>query len=248
MTPVTHVFFDLHGVLVKTDHPDRRPYTEARSRYLSGRFGGDPADWTEAQRLVAADWDSYYVDLDLDGDDSLTHMWEGETRTLRALFRLTGRPYPPPDELRRLVREQLYDVTSQIDLFYPDAHHALQALAGQPFTFGVISHGATPYAQGLLVGAGVREQFAGPIITPTEVGYFGKKDEGYFRLGFAQAGVAPQACLVVDDRPVCLEEAAALGAHVVLIDRADRFPAWPGWRLPDLVGLPDLLSRLPAKL
>ncbi len=248
MTPITHLFFDLHGVLVEVDRPGRRPYAVARSRYLAGRFGGDPQAWADAQRLVAADWDSYYADLDLDGDDSLAHMWEGTTRTLRALFRLTGHPYPPSDELARLVRDQFYDVTSQVDLLYPDAHEMLDTLADRPLILGLISHGIMPYAEGLLVGAGVRDRFTGPIVTPAEVGYYGKKDEGYFRLAFARAGAAPEQCLVVDDRPACAQVAVALGASAVLIDRDDRRTGWDGQRLPDLTGLLLLLSRLQLKV
>jgi FMN phosphatase YigB (HAD superfamily) len=240
MSRITHVFFDLHGTLV--DAVVRLPplYRAALGRYMAGRYGGDPAEWAEANRRVVEDWDSYYADLDLSGEDSLEQMWEGQTRTLRALFRLTGRPYPPPDEMTWLVHAHHYAVTSQCDGLYPEVYGVLQAVHAMPLTLGVISQAVTGHAGGLLVGAGVREWFTGPIITPDVAGYFGK-DAGYFRLAFAGAEAAPQQCVVVDDDPDTLRIAAALGARAVLIDRAGLYADGETVILPDLGRLPEVL-------
>lgn len=242
---ITHVFFDLHGTLVDATGLLLPCYNRALGALLAGRYGGDPADWAEAHRRVLADWDSYYADLDLSGDDGLAHMWEGQTRTLRALFRLTVRPYPPPDEMACLVREHHYLVTSQCDALYPDAHKALRALHAMPLTLGVISNAVVGHAEGCLVGAGVREWFQGPIIGPEVIGYFGK-DAACFRFAFARASVPPERCAVVDDHPAAMCHARQSGARAVLVDRARRHGDDPGGAdavLPDLSSLPDLLRQ-----
>ncbi len=124
---ITHVFFDLHGTLI--DAANRLPpcYAQAQAALLAARYGGAPADWIEANRRVTADWDSYYADLDLGSDDGLDQLWEGQTRILRALFRLTGRPCPSSEEMSRLVREQHYLITRHCDALYPDARAALRS-------------------------------------------------------------------------------------------------------------------------
>ncbi len=244
---ITHVFFDLHGTLI--DAASRLPpcYAQAQADLLSARYGGDPTAWVEANRRVIADWDSYYADLDLGGDDSLDQMWEGQTRVLRALFRLTGQPYPSPEELAALVREQPYRIASRCDALYPDARIALEAIRADDrlsgLVLGVISNAVAGHTEGCLVGAGVRDWFAGPVVGPDTVGWFGK-DEGCFRFAFAQAGAAPEGCVVVDDEPLALLVAQKLGARAVLIDRKGRRNCrWLAPVLPDLGGLPDLLRR-----
>ncbi len=244
---ITHVFFDLHGTLI--DAANRLPpcYAQAQAALLAARYGGDPAAWAEANRRVIADWDSYYADLDLGGDDSLDQMWEGQTRVLRALFRLTGRPYPLPEEMSRLVREQHYLITRRCDALYPDARATLEAIRADDrlsgLILGVISNAVRGHAEGCLEGAGVREWFAGPVVGPDTVGWFGK-DAGCFRFAFGQARAAPGCCIVVDDEPSALRGAVEAGARAVLIDRQgrrDRSGSTPV--LPDLGGLPDLLRR-----
>lgn len=237
---ISHVFFDLHGTLVDNTGVLPVQYRDALANLMVKRYGGDPADWAAANARIVADWDSYYADLDLNGDESLEQAWEGQTRTLRALFRLTGHPYPPPDELAALVRSHPFEVTKVCDALYPDARGALSAIRDMPLTLGVITHGMNGHAEGLLIGAGVRDLFAGPVITPERAGYFGK-DEGYFRLAFG--AVPAQCCVVVEDRPGHARLAAALGARVVLVDRAGRCAALPDMHvMPNLDGLPALLT------
>ncbi|MBN2472634.1 MAG: HAD family hydrolase [Anaerolineae bacterium] len=239
---ITHVFFDLHGTLVDNKGTLPGQYQAALAAFMAGRYGGDPAAWAAANARVVDDWDSYYADLDFSGDDSLAQFQEGQTRTLRALFRLTGRPYPPSEDMARLVETHRYSVTSRCDALYPDARAALADLRALPLTLGLITHGMRGHAEGLLAGAGVRGWFAGPLMTPDTAGYFGK-DEGYFRLAFG--AVPPGRCVVVEDRPVHARLAARLGARVVLVDRAGRYASEGAWGavMADLYGLPALLRE-----
>ncbi len=236
----THVFFDLYGVLV--DHTGALPgqYRAALAGFMAARYGGDPKAWAAAYARVVADWDSYYADLDFNGDDSLTQVREGETRVLRALFRLTGQPCPPPEDMAQLVDMYQYPVASRCDALYPDARAALQEMRALPLTLGLVTGVMRDRAMGLLAGAGVGAWFGGPLVTPEAAGYFGK-DESYFRLAFGS--LPPERCVVVEARPDHARLAARLGARVVLVDRAVRY-ASEGARvagMADLNGLPALL-------
>jgi FMN phosphatase YigB (HAD superfamily) len=170
------------------------------------------------QRRVVADWDSYYADLDFGGNDSLAQMREGQARTLRALFRLTGRAAPSARELERLIDEHAFEVTRRCDALYPEARPALEAIRGRGLILGLMTHSLRGQAEGLLAGAGMREVFTGPIVTPEVRGDYAREAGGY-RLAARLAGVEPGACAAVDDDPGTLRAAALAGWRTVAIDR-----------------------------
>jgi FMN phosphatase YigB (HAD superfamily) len=242
MTRPTHIFFDLHGTVIDNINVLPPLYGRALGYFMAERYGGDPQEWTAANQRVVADWANYFADLDLDAEDGLDQWVEGLIRTTRALFRLTGRPYPPPEEVRAVVDAMHYAVTSRCDAIYPDAREALVAVCDLPLTAGMITNGLHDHTVGLLVGAGVRECFTGPIITPTVAGYLGK-DEGYFRLALGAAACTPAQAIMVDDRPPVAALAAGLGMRVVLVDRGrGGLDAHRVTVIPDLRGLPSLLA------
>lgn len=242
MTRLTHVFFELHGTLVDARRTLPPLYRAALGDYMAARYGGDPAEWAEANRRVVADWDSYHADLDFGGDDSLAQMREGQARTLRALFRLTGRPAPSPRELERLIDEYAFEVTRRCDALHPEARAALEAIRGLGLTLGVMTHSLRGQAEGLLAGARVREAFAGPIVTPEVRGHYAREPGGY-RLAARLAGVEPGACAAVDSDPGVLRAAALAGWRTVAIDRGGRLgPDAAQVVLPDLTGLADALG------
>ncbi len=218
MPPITHLFFDLHGTLIDSENRLPLCYDRALGEYMAAHYGGQPHDWVVANRRIMADWDSYYADLDFSAEDGLDQMWEGETRIMRARFRLAGVPYPSAEALSVLVRRYAFHVTSRCDAFFPDAHDVLPALHSSRLTLGVITHALDGHARGLLAGGGVERLFRGPIITSEAAGRFGK-DVQCFRFACLRAGVPAAQCVVVDDSLQPLRVAAGLGAHVVLIDR-----------------------------
>lgn len=210
---ITHVLFDMFGTLV-----DSRQMTPCYARQLglamAARYGGSPEAWANANRRIVADWDSYYADLNLEGDHGLEDMWEGLLRTTRALFRLTATSEPGAAELAALSRELPYLAARNCDALFPDAREVIEHLDEAGLVLGAASHAITAQTRGTLLGANVMQHFRGPILGPDVTGVF-SKNQRYYR----SAQLVPENCLVVDDALDGIEGAQAAGMHAVYIYR-----------------------------
>lgn len=214
---ISHVFFDLHGTLV--DGAALHPcYSAALGRLMAQRFGRTPAAWADANRRVLADWDSYYTDLDLTGDNGIEDMWEGLLRTTRAMFRLLDVPMPDRGTLRALSREIPGAVTRHCNALYADARPVIQRLCAAGYMLGVTSHALEAQSRGLLRGGDVLRYFAAPVVGPDTVERF-SKDEVFYSAAARLADVDPSQCLAVDDSLVCLDGARLAGFEVLHIAR-----------------------------
>jgi FMN phosphatase YigB (HAD superfamily) len=211
--PITHIFFDLHGTLV--DSARLTPcYALHLGRVMAERYGGRPEAWTQANLAINADWDSYFADLDLDGDEGIQDMWEGMLRTTRALFRLTGISEPDLSTVTALSRELPYLATRNCDAFYPDSRAIIEQLYEAGYSLGIATHSITAQARGTLTGAGVIDYFQAAFLCPDVTGRF-QKDEQFFR----SANLPFRNCLLVDDSPGSIRGAKAAGMHTILIAR-----------------------------
>lgn len=237
---ISYIFFDLHGTLVNGGalHPC---YSAALGQFMARRFGGTAADWAEANHRVLADWDSYYADLDLDGDDGIIDMWEGLFRTTRAMFRLMDVPEPPRRVLRALSRELPGIVTRNCDALFPDARPVIERLCAAGYMLGVTSHALEDQARGLLRGGDVLRYFAAPIVGPDTVERF-VKDEAFYAFAARRAGVDPAECLTVDDSLPSVEAAQVAGFQALYIARRPGTPL--SARFPSVRDLSGLLTHL----
>lgn len=217
---ITHIFFDLHGTLVDGDalHPC---YSRAMGRILSARYGGDPGAWAQANSRILADWDSYYADLDLDGDEGLADYREGLFRTTRAMFRLMAIPEPAKDELMALAWELPGKVTQGCDAIFPDVPPVIASLHAAGYTLGVTSHALVAQGRGLLQGGGLLDYFTGPFVGPDNAEQF-RKDAAFFRLAPLLADVDPAQCVVVDDTTRYIPAIKATGMYALHLRRHDR--------------------------
>jgi FMN phosphatase YigB (HAD superfamily) len=222
------ILFDLLGTLV--DPARLNPCTALQiGQVMAGRFGGDPAGWTQAHSAVLADWDSYYADLDLSGDDGIANLWEGMLRTTRALFRLTQTPEPPLAEVIALSRELPYLTVRQCDTCYPEVKGVLERLTEAGLTLGVTSHTTSAHVRGLLEGGEIQHLINGPVLCTDSIRRY-NRDKDFFRA----SGLPPESCLVVDDQPDALHGAAEAGMKTALLCRGkataktDAFPTLRG--------------------
>ncbi len=241
---ITHLFFDLHGVLID---PRRlhQCYSAALGQLLAARYGGLPEAWERANHQIEADWDSYYADLDFGGDDCVAQMWEGEFRTTRARFRLTGTPEPSHDELMALSREIPGTIPRSCAVAYPEVIAVVARLVELGLTLSVTSHALEPQVQATLVGSGLLDYFQGKIIGTDTLGRF-LKDADYYRRAAVLLHVDPAQCAVLDDRPEPIEGAQQAGMETIFVCRPERCHdrrIHADAFMPDLT---PLLERYPA--
>lgn len=226
---ITHIFFDVHDVLVDTT-PLSKAYAANLGEIMAARYGSTPADWSQANRRVSADWYSYYADLNLSGDDGIADMWEGLYRTTRALFRLTGTPEPTKAELTALARE-LPGLAARGDVLYPEVPDVLRQLDDAGLVLGVVSHALSSHIRGVLTP--VLPHFKGMIWGADNAERF-EKDVQRYRAAAFHAHAAPENCLVLDDKPEPIENARRAGMQAIQICRKPPFPANNGTVFPHL--------------
>lgn len=247
---ITTIFFDLHGVLIDpTQLINHQPHAQAN--LLAELYGGSPEAWLNAYQTIREDWDSYWIDLDLDGETPIDDLWEGELRVLRAHFRLTGTPYPPAAELAKLARERRYLVLRRFNAAYSEAQAVLNTLSEAGFRLGVVSNAPLNHCRGALEGAGLLAYFDGRITGSDQVNTF-SKDANTYHYGLNLAGCQPAECLVADDNIDGVRGAREAGTHVVLIERSTRQDPRPLETarhlahavLPNLTALPAYIAKL----
>jgi FMN phosphatase YigB (HAD superfamily) len=207
--PIHIIYFDLIGALIDPDA--LLPcYADSLARTLRARFGGDLARWQSAVRGVFADWDSYYADLNLSGDDGIADMWEGLYRVTRGYFRLAGMPEPDQRALTTLSRSLPGEAASACAALLPDALNALRTLKAAGIRRGITTYLTADHARGILRGGGALALIDAPILTPETVERF-ERDQTYFEIAARRAGIPPESCLLVSERTDALESARAAG-------------------------------------
>jgi FMN phosphatase YigB (HAD superfamily) len=206
---------------------------------MAQRFGGSADAWAQANLAIVADWDSYFADLDFDGEDGIDDLWEGELRVTRALFRLTGVKEPDGSALAALSRELPYLATRYSDCLYADSKPVMGALYGAGFVLGVATHVISPQARGTLEGGGVLDYFRGPLLCPDVTERF-RKDRDFF----LAAHIPPENCLVIDDGIEGIRGAKAAGMCTVHLrrDRVSCQSPADHVLMGDLRGLLDYLN------
>ncbi|MBK8022446.1 MAG: HAD hydrolase-like protein [Chloroflexi bacterium] len=238
---LTHLFFDVHDVLI--DNALNIPcYATGIGRVLVERYGGSEDAWAAANRKVIADWDSYYTDLNLSGDEGMHDYFEGMFRTTRALFRLTGTPEPPFEELWALTLELPGLATKGCDALYPDARDALSRLRDLGLTLGVVS--GAPENQIRTSLEPVIDLFTGLISGSDTADRFDKDEERYLAVAL-RSGVPRDSCLIVDDKADPTAAARRAGLLSAQCDRARRVQRSPAhYLIRNLVELMPICEAL----
>jgi FMN phosphatase YigB (HAD superfamily) len=226
----THIFFGLHGTL---SDPRRlaATYDHACGVFMARHYGGAPAMWATASQRIRADWDSYYADLNLDGDDALAHLREGRFRTTRALFRLVGMDAPDIDATHRLAHDLACHTFAAGDMFYPAARTLITELNDTDNVLGVVTHLPEDQARALLCGAGMCAYFKGAIVGRCQ------RDTAFLRHLPVIAHTPATDCIVVDADARIIEAARQTGMRGIHI-------AHPGEQLPALARQINRLGSL----
>jgi beta-phosphoglucomutase-like phosphatase (HAD superfamily) len=207
-----HIFFELAGVLADPARI-RVHYPTHLGAVMFEHYGCSAGVWTKSYLEVRRDWDSYWSDLDLTGDDPLANYWEGLFRAAHALFRLAQVPEPEKDDLIAFSRILPDLVFARFDAFYDDVGTLLAELHAAGLRLHVATYWTAGAAHGLLAGAGVLPYFTPPTIA-LDLSESFEKDYALLPL---KTGVPPDQCLVVDANVRALERARAAGLNVARV-------------------------------
>jgi len=215
---VTTILFELRGVLIDPLR-ERATSSLAQAQYLSTRFGTSVEAWLKAGQQIEGDWDSYYADLDLGGDEGYRDFLEGEFRILRARFRLTDTAEPSAEVIRSLADELAYAEASAARAWFPDIGATIEALHQAGHRLGIVTNRRTAYIRGLFTHCPYTGYFTEPFMGVDTVEQFVKDAMFYRKLNLLAA-----QCLVVDRDSRSLDAAREAGFQTALLWRSDAAP------------------------
>ncbi len=173
----------------------------AWAQVLADRQGGSFVEWLTATERVAADWDSYWEDLDLSADDSLRQWREGRWRVVRAWFRLAGKAIPGSNGIGLYLDELPREVGRRIEHGWrAEALDVLRKLLGQSARVCLIDPlNPASLLRGVLEAAD--PHIGGPVLGPDELGQAGFEGLAWSWV-VGLAGEAPERTRFVSRRVV----------------------------------------------
>ena len=232
------IFIDDGGVM-----NDNRLRVEQWQRMVGEFFapilGGSTTAWAEANRVV------------MDGIQEPT-AWQARLQTapnyqtfdrgylldwLQRMCAIVGVTPPPDAESVELARRASASIVRRVHSAFPGAVEAIRTLHARGFTLHTASGESSRELAGYLEAMGVRDCFGrlfGPDLIDTH-----KAGPGFYTCLLADAGVAPEAALVVDDNPMVLRWATQVGAKTVLVGAAATDGFEPTLRIGSLAELPE---------
>lgn len=151
----------------------RRWLPLATGRALSETQGGEAERWQAAYRQVQADWDSYWADLTLDDDDSLTQWREGHFRVVRAVFRLAGREMPPADRMTWCVDDLPRMVGRHCQALKKEGADTFRALHGKGIAVGIVAPALSSSLMHGMLEAAALSDIVRKVLGPDEIGQVG---------------------------------------------------------------------------
>jgi len=240
MKPI--LFLDDGGVI--SDNRVRGPqWRRLVGAFFAPRLGGTPDAWAAANGVVVdglfvpAVWEARMAAARDYADFERVYWWDW----LRGMCELVGVPTPPHAEAVALATEAGRWIPSQVHSGFPGAADAIRALHAAGYTLYTASGESSSDLDGYLGVLGVRGCFA-RLYGPDLINTFKSGPDFYTRL-LADAGVAPEDALFVDDRPEMIAWAAAVGARTVLVS-PDPLVSVADLTILRLADLPPHLAQL----
>jgi putative hydrolase of the HAD superfamily len=123
---------------------------------------------------------------------------------------------------------------------FPDTALCLQSLLERGLLLAVLTNFELPGIHQTLKHAGLDPAWFEVLLSSSTLGV-GKPDPRAYRAAAAALGLPPQDCAFVDDLPINVEAACAVGMRGVLLDRQQMHPVAT---LPVIASLDQLVSLL----
>jgi hypothetical protein len=146
--------------------------SEAWADVLAVQIGGKQEVWQRAYQRVAEDWESYWADLDLSSEDSVSQWREGRWRVTRAWFRLAGQPIPDAAQSNHYLDTLTETVGVKCSAWKSGAAEAINALTQAAYRVAILDpYLPSPLLRGMLTTCcsnGGRQ-----VLGPDELGQVG---------------------------------------------------------------------------
>ncbi len=174
----------------------RKQMPTATALVMASRYGGSIHSWAEAYHQILNDWESYWIDLNVDSEDSLEQWREGRWRVVRALFRLTGRPLPGEEDISLHLDIVPRETGRKCTTWLPGAVEGLQGLSNEGVRVSILSPSLpAPLFWGMADAAGL-DAVINTVVGPDELGQVGLFGIQWERLELL-AKAEPGYCLLV---------------------------------------------------
>lgn len=237
-----HILLDLYGVLL--DHEKTfRGYRSRLADLLASRFGGDREVWLRAHDEAFVTYTRSADEADWEARGYGDIVDELDARHLLEIFERVGTAVRPPDPLS-LSRELEREALSGIDARFPDARPAIERLRKMGHRIYAATGGSLTN-DAALRGAGLAGLIDGVFTGHSQNARKGRP--AYWADIPRQLTVAPEDCVLVDDRLDYLAAAASVGIVALLLDRKgshrpESMPAYVQATLRNLAGLPPWVA------
>jgi HAD superfamily hydrolase (TIGR01509 family) len=235
------VLFVDDGGVMNDPVPRKSQWQRLLGEFFPPILGGTPEAWAEANRTVMPRlWQGYglYGRTDV---DYAAYDRAYQTAWLGGMCELVDVRVPPEEECIALAHRAAAYVTRCVRSAYPGVVEAIRHLHARGYRLHTASGERSADLAGYLEGMDVRHCFQrlyGPDLVNTL-----KEGAEYYARIFADAGVAPDGALVVDDSPIALRWAAQAGARTVLVAAAGSTEAAPETIIGSLAELPQIIER-----
>jgi len=241
---MTHpvLFFDDGGVL--NDNALRgAQWQRMVAEFFAPILGGDPETWAAANRVVITgilEPTAWLARMQA-APDYRTFDRAYQLDWLHRMCAIVGVQPPPDDEAVELARRANASIIPRIRAAFPGAAEAIRTLHARGYLLHTASGASSWDLAAYLDGMGVRDCF-GRLYGPDLIDTFKMGPEFYTRL-LADAGVAPEEALVLDDNAGVLRWAAQVGARTVLVRAGPAEGLETTLRIGSLAELPELLRK-----
>jgi phosphoglycolate phosphatase-like HAD superfamily hydrolase len=216
--------------------------------FLAPRLGGAPEAWAAANDVVFQQlWREFEEVLrpvqQEDRAEYFDFFGEQRARWLRDMCARVGVAAPGDAECFALGVETEQYVLPRVRSGYPGAADAIRGLHRVGYRLETASGQTSAELEGYLIGLGVRDLFPERLYGPDLLGAMKGTTAFYQRL-LADAQLAADETLLLDDQPLPLARAAAVGITTVLVGPPAGIEHTAHHTIECLADLPALLDEL----
>jgi len=236
------IFFDDGGVL--NDNSVRSPqWKKLSGEFFHSRFGGDPEVWGEAnQKLLISLIDGSLMGPKEIYKDYRTYYTKFKSKWVVKMFEEAGRSVPPEEEHEKIFDATIEYVWPKVNSAIPGIIESIKALYSKGFVLYTCTALVSREIKLVLEGMGIKQFFNG-FYGPDLIN-IGKSSSNFFEAIFNDIELESKKAIVIEDKPIFIENALKTGAHVIQACITGEFqPNYPFY-VENMHHLPKVIEKL----